>query len=157
MMTRKEQLQHMEEKFQGDFWRAVESLIAQGWRMNDFRDAGIEEIFNESFDNPITENMDYLAGLMPGKEAGSEWMNFVLENTDDPEEWYSLDYQEFLQAAANVNHPPFPAFETAEETDAAYEAAWDELQRCKQLDVQDKIYQEDLEKRKEGWKDYDGK
>jgi len=91
------------------------------------------------------------------KEAGSEWMNFVLENTDDPEEWYSLDYQEFLQAAANVNHPPFPAFETAEETDAAYEAAWDELQRCKQLDVQDKIYQEDLEKRKEGWKDYDGK
>ena len=55
------------ERFNGDFWRAVESLIAQGWRMNDFRHAGIEEIFNESFNNPVAENMVYLAGLMPGE------------------------------------------------------------------------------------------
>jgi len=54
-------------QFNGDFWRAVESLIAQGWRMNDFHNAGIEEIFNESFDNPVAENMVYLAGLMPGE------------------------------------------------------------------------------------------
>ena len=46
---------------------AVESLIAQGWRLNDFRHAGIEEIFNESFNNPVAENMVYLAGLMPGE------------------------------------------------------------------------------------------
>ena len=52
------------EQFNGDFWRAVESLIAQGWRMNDFRHAGIEEIFNESFNNPVAENMDCLAGMM---------------------------------------------------------------------------------------------
>ena len=134
------------EQFNGDFWKAVESLIDQGWRMNNFHNAGIEEIFNESFDNPVAENMDYLAGMMPGKEAGSAWMNYVLVNTDTPEEWYRLDYQEFLQAAANANRPPFPAFDTSEESDAAYDAAWDELQRCKQLDIQDKIYQEQLEK-----------
>ena len=55
------------EQFNGDFWRAVEALIAQGWRMNDFRHAGIEEIFNESFNNPVAENMDCLAGMMPGE------------------------------------------------------------------------------------------
>ena len=55
------------DQFNGDFWRAVESLIAQGWRMNDFRHAGIEDIFNESFDIPVDENMGYLAGLMPGE------------------------------------------------------------------------------------------
>ena len=62
----REALNNAVEQFNGDFWRAVESLIAQGWRMNDFRHAGIEEIFNDSFDNPVPENMDYLAGLMPG-------------------------------------------------------------------------------------------
>lgn len=55
------------EQFNGDFWRAVESLIAQGWRMNNFHNAGIEEIFNESFNNPVDENMQYLFGLMPGE------------------------------------------------------------------------------------------
>ena len=142
----REALNNAVEQFNGDFWKAVESLVAQGWRLNDFRHAGIEEIFNESFNNPVAENMVYLAGLMPGKEAGSAWMNYVLVNTDDPEEWYRLDYQEFLQAAANANRPPFPAFSTSEESDAAYDAAWDELQRCKQLDIQDKIYQEQLKK-----------
>ena len=134
------------EQFNGDFWKAVESLIDQGWRMNDFHNAGIKEIFNESFDNPVAENMDYLAGMMPGKGAGSAWMNYVLVNTDEPEEWYNLEYREFLQAAANANRPPFPAFDTSEESATAYDAAWDELQRCKQLDIQDKIYQEQLEK-----------
>ena len=55
------------EQFNGDFCRAVESLIAQGWRMNNFHNAGIEEIFNESFNNPVDENMQYLSGLMPGE------------------------------------------------------------------------------------------
>ena len=55
------------EQFNGDFWRAVVSLIAQGWKMNDFRHAGIEDIFRESFNNPVAENMDYLSGLMPGE------------------------------------------------------------------------------------------
>lgn len=54
------------DQFNGDFWRAVEALIAQGWRMNDFRHAGIEDIFHESFNNPVAENMDCLAGMMPG-------------------------------------------------------------------------------------------
>ena len=61
----REALNNAVEQFNGDFWRAVESLIAQGWRLNDFRHAGIEEIFNESFNNPVAENMVYLAGLMP--------------------------------------------------------------------------------------------
>ncbi len=54
------------DQLNGDFWRAVESLIPQGWRMNDFRHAGIEDIFHESFNNPVAENMDCLAGMMPG-------------------------------------------------------------------------------------------
>ena len=63
----RETLDSAVERFNGDFWRAVEVLIAQGWRMNDFRHAGIEDIFNESFDIPVDENMGYLAGLMPGE------------------------------------------------------------------------------------------
>lgn len=69
------------------------------------------------------------------QDAGATWMETVLAECENPEEeWLEMNYQEFLQAVANANCPPFPAFETAEETDAAYEAAWDELQRCKQLD-----------------------
>lgn len=142
----REALNNAVKQFNGDFWRAVESLIAQGWRMDNFRHAGIEEIFNESFDNPVTENMDYLAGLVRKRGAGVDWMEYVLENTDAPEEWYNLEYHEFLQAAANANRPPFPAFENPEESDAAYEAAWDHLQELKKIDVQDKIYQERLKK-----------
>lgn len=63
----REILDAMVERFNGDFWRAVEVLIAHGWRMNDFRHAGIEEIFSESFNNPVAENMGHLAGLIPGE------------------------------------------------------------------------------------------
>lgn len=64
-MTRKEQLQHMEEKFQGDFWAAVEFLITEeAWGMSEFEEADIVDIFNESFDNPVEENMDYLRNLV---------------------------------------------------------------------------------------------
>ena len=64
-MTRKEQLQHMEEKFQGDFWAAVEFLITEeAWGLSEFEEADIVDIFNESFDNPVEENMEYLKGLL---------------------------------------------------------------------------------------------
>lgn len=60
----RETLDSAVERFNGDFWRAVEVLIAEGWRMNDFRHAGIEEIFSESFNNPVAENMDYLVTMV---------------------------------------------------------------------------------------------
>ena len=63
----REILDAMVERFNGDFWRAVEALIAEGWRMNDFCHAEIKEIFSESFNNPVAENMVYLAGLIPGE------------------------------------------------------------------------------------------
>jgi hypothetical protein len=64
-MTRKEQLQHMEEKFQGDFWAAVEFLITEeAWGLSEFEEADIVDIFNESFDNPVEENMECLKGLL---------------------------------------------------------------------------------------------
>ena len=53
--------------FNGDFWRAVEALIAQGWRMNDFRHAGIEDIFHGHSKNYlVAEKYGCLAGMMPG-------------------------------------------------------------------------------------------
>ena len=63
-LTRKEQLQHMEEKFQGDFWAAVNFLITEeSWGMSEFKEADIVEIFNDCFDNSVDENMDYLESL----------------------------------------------------------------------------------------------
>ncbi len=90
--------------------------------------------------------------------AGATWMEDVLTECENPEEWLELNYQEFLQAAANATRPAFPAFETTAETDAAYQGAWGQLESTRRLQAEEKVYQEDLEKRKmEGWKDYDGK
>lgn len=73
-MTRKEQLQHMEEKFQGDFWAAVEFLITEeAWGLSEFEEADIVDIFNESFDNPVEENWKYLEDLI----FGNEWFAVV--------------------------------------------------------------------------------
>ncbi len=83
--------------------------------------------------------------------AGATWMETILTECDDPDEWLVMDYQEFLQAAANANCPAFPSFESGEELDAAYDAAWDQLEFSRKLFAEDAIYQEDLEKRKMGW------
>lgn len=86
--------------------------------------------------------------------AGATWMETVLTECENPEEWLGLNYQEFMQAAANATRPAFPAFETTAETDAAYQGAWGQLESSRRLHAEDKVYQEDLEKRKmEGWKD----
>ena len=63
--------------------------------------------------------------------AGETWMEAVLTECDEPDEWLVMDYQEFLQAAANANRPAFPSFESGEELDAAYDAAWDQLASAK--------------------------
>lgn len=98
--------------------------------------------------------------------AGATWMETVLIECEDPEEWLGMNYQEFLQAAALAIHPAFPTFSTTEETDAAYHGAWAHLEFSRKLFAklfaQDAIYQEDLNRRKyphstEGWKEYDGK
>ncbi len=80
--------------------------------------------------------------------AGATWMEIVLTECDEPDEWLGLNYQEFLQAAANAIHPAFPAFSTTEETDAAYQGAWGQLESSRRLHAQDAIYQEDLNRRK---------
>ena len=92
------------------------------------------------------------------QDAGATWMEVVLTECENPEEWLGLNYQEFLQAAANATRPAFPDFESGEELDAAYQGAWGQLEFGRKLHAEDKVYQEDLEKRKmEGWKEYDGK
>lgn len=98
-----------------------------------------------------------LLRVQAAESAGATWMETIITECDDPDEWLVMDYQEFLQAAANANHPAFPSFESGEELDAAYQGAWDQLGSSRRLHAEDKVYQEDLEKRKEGWKDYDGK
>ena len=88
------------------------------------------------------------------QDAGATWMEVVLTECENPQEWLGLNSQEFLQAAANATRPAFPAFETTAEMDAAYQGAWGQLEFGWKLHAADKAYQEDLEKRKvEGWKD----
>ena len=94
--------------------------------------------------------------------AGATWMEIILTECENPEEWLGMNYQEFLQAAADVIHPAFPTFSTTEETDAAYHGAWGQLESSRRLHAEDAIYQEDLNRRKyphstEGWKEYDGR
>jgi hypothetical protein len=104
------------------------------------------------------ESLKGLLGVQAAELAGATWMESVLTECDEPDEWLVMDYQEFLQAAANANRPAFPSFETTAETDAAYQGAWGQLESTRRLHAADKVYHEDLEKRKlEGWKDYDGK
>ena len=61
-------------------------------------------------------------------EAGDDWM---LEAITDGSigEWKSINRADFNQALANANAPAFPTFNTTEELDAAYDAAWNRLQR----------------------------
>ena len=65
---------------------------------------------------------------MEAVEAGDTWMLDTIVN-GSLDEWKSLTRTEFNQALSNANHDPFPAFETSVETDAAYDAAWNRLQR----------------------------
>jgi len=100
------------------------------------------------------ESLKGMLRVQAAELAGATWMESVLTECDEPDEWLVMDYQEFLQAAANANRPAFPAFETTAETDAAYQGAWGQLESTRRLHAEDKVYQEDLEKRKmEGWKD----
>lgn len=100
------------------------------------------------------ESLKGMLRVQAAELAGAIWMEIVLIECENPDEWLGLNYQEFMQAAANANRPAFPAFETTAETDAAYQGAWDQLEFSRRLHTEDKVYQEDLEKRKmEGWKD----
>ena len=110
---------------------------------------------DDGFD--YTEEVEEIRLAAEAQDAGATWMEFVLTECENPEEWLGLNYQEFLQAAANVKRPAFPSFESGEELDAAYQGAWGQLEVGRKLHAEDKVYQEYLEKRKaEDWKDYDG-
>ena len=79
-MTKREELQQMKERFNGDFWRAVEALVVeQNWEMADFKGADIVEVFNDCFDNSVEENMDCLESILIKKaveDAGMEYGTF---------------------------------------------------------------------------------
>ena len=95
--------------------------------------------------------------IQEANTAGATWMETILTESENPEDWLGMNYQEFLQAAAGVKRPAFPSFESGEELDAAYQGAWGQLEVGRKLHAEDKVYQEYLEKRKaEDWKDYDG-
>jgi len=159
MMTKRELFTERLETT-GDFWRVCQDLVNEGWSLGDFEDAGIREEF-QGFNNPVEENMEYLKKLIKIQDAntaGATWMETGLTECENPEEWLGMNYQEFLQAAANATRPAFPAFSTTEETDAAYHGAWAQLEFSRKLFAEDAIYQEDLNRRKtEGWREYDGK
>jgi hypothetical protein len=61
------------------------------------------------------------------KFTGSTWMDEML--FDASVEGLPRDWNAFSQMLANANDPAFPAFETEEETDAAYDSAWETMQR----------------------------
>ena len=79
-MRKREELQQMKERFNGDFWRAVEALVVeQNWEMADFKGADIVEVFNDCFDNSVEENMDCLESILIKKaveDAGMEYGTF---------------------------------------------------------------------------------
>ena len=135
---------------------ADEALQEQGWgeaRKEEKKMTKLEEI------RLAGDEQDEQA---EAQAAGATWMEIILTESENPEEWLGMNYQEFLQAAADVTRPAFPAFETTEETDAAYHGAWGQLVISRDLFAQDAIYQEDLNRRKyphstEGWKEYDGR
>ena len=96
--------------------------------------------------------------IQDANTTGATWMETILTLSENSEEWLGMNYQEFLQAAADVTRPAFPAFSTTEETYAAYHGAWAGLEFSRKLFAEDAIYQEDLNRRKaEGRKEYDGK
>ncbi|MDI9369894.1 MAG: hypothetical protein QM446_03095 [Synergistota bacterium] len=118
--------------------------------------AGIRSVFFKKSKEEKMMTKRELLKIQDANTAGATWMETILAESENPEEWLRLTYQEFLQAAANAIHPAFPDFESGEELDAAYQGAWDQLEFSRRLHAEDKVYQEDLEKRKkEGW--YDGK
>lgn len=74
----------------------------------------------------------FKAGI--ASEKGKEWIfdryiDAEINSDIDGIEAATMEYEEFSQALSNANDPAFPHFETEAETDAAYEAAWDEYCR----------------------------
>ena len=94
------------EEITEDEYNAVDALLAAGY----------------------SDQGDALRDYREAVEVGDTWMldTIVYGSLD---EWKSLTRTEFNQALSNANHDPFPAFETSVETDAAYDAAWNRLQR----------------------------
>ena len=121
--------------------------------------AGIRSVFfKKSKEEKMMTKRELFTKIQDANTAGATWMETILVESENPEEWLGMNYQEFMQAAANVTRPAFPAFSTTEETDAAYHGAWGQLEISRELFAQDAIYQEDLNRRKtEGWKEYDGR
>lgn len=66
--------------------------------------------------------------LANAAEAGDDWMLEVIAD-ESIGEWKNLNRPDFDQALSNANAPCFPTFDTPEEYDAAYDAAWNRLQR----------------------------
>ena len=90
------------------------------------------------------ESLNGMLRVQAAELAGATRMETILTECDEPDEWLGMNYQEFLQAAANANRHAFPDFESGEELDAAYHGAWGQLEFGRKLHAEDKIYQEDL-------------
>jgi hypothetical protein len=72
--------------------------------------------------------------LEKAAEAGRAWMEEVIAE----DEWdvsAEMTYNEFSQALCEANNPPFPSFETEEETDAAFDAAFEQLQSAAEAGI----------------------
>jgi hypothetical protein len=55
---------------------------------------------------------------------GSIWSDAVVADAENVRD-LPKTYQDFLQMVANANCPVFPSFHTEEETDTAYDTAWE--------------------------------
>lgn len=72
-------------------------------------------------------------------DAGDAWMLEVIADGSIGE-WKTLSRPDFDQALSNANAPCIPTFDTPEEYDAFYDAAWNRLQReviIDAIDLQD--------------------
>jgi hypothetical protein len=72
--------------------------------------------------------------LEKAADAGRAWMEEVIAE----DKWdlsAEMTYTEFSQALCEANDPPFPSFETEEETEEAYDAAFEQLQSAQNAQV----------------------
>ena len=114
-----------------------------GMDINAAADALREKYQEDDYSNPIAilhmeaflENRleELREKVESAAEAGDNWMLDALiecdENGRNRSEWYGMARADFDQALSNSNAKPFPTFDTSEEVDAAYDAAWERLQR----------------------------
>jgi hypothetical protein len=105
--------------------RTWKACIRSWKKLNRISNVDIFDLANDLREH--LEELQRMTKIENAKFTGSTWMDEML--FDASVEGLPRDWNAFSQMLANANDPAFPAFETEEETDAAYDSAWETMQR----------------------------